>query len=546
MSTADSTAAPAPAAVAGADSILTGALVHTLDPAAPGPSRVQAVAVKDGTIVAVGEPAQVAADWRGAGTTVHDLQGATLTPGLTDGHLHPVMGASSFTGLDLSACRSVADLRSALAGAVRDTTRGEWITGYGLDHNAFEGATVSNALIDDVLDGIPALLLLYDAHSALAGSAALRAAGIDGPRSFASRSEIVCDPSGTPTGHLLEDGAIGLVRRVMPVADLGERRARVLELLQSMAAVGLTGGHVMDCEGDSLELVAGIDDLPLRLRIAPWAMPGDIDAQVEHLLALRGTGGPRWSVDAVKFFVDGTVEGGTAWLERADCHGQGTDSFWHDPADYTRAVRRLDAGGMQTATHAIGDAGVRHALDTLAGAARTVRHRIEHIETLPYEQIRRFAELDVAASMQPTHTAYTRADQSDQWSLRLGPERAGRAWCCRDLRDTGATLVLGSDWPIAHFDPRQVLATAQLRRLPGTDSEPVLPAQGLTALMALEGMTSHAAHATGQGHIAGRIAPGHRADLTAFAVDPLTAPPDELADAPIRLTMVDGAVTHRS
>jgi predicted amidohydrolase YtcJ len=514
-----------------ADAIIVGARVHTLDPARP---FADAVAVKDGAIAAVGTTADIAA-WRGASTTVHDLEGATLTPGLTDGHMHPVLGAEHFTGLDLSGCRTPADLRTTLAKAARDTGRGEWISAHGLDHNAFQGLPITNALIDDALDGVPALLTLYDGHSALAGSAALRAAGIDGPRTFASRSQIVCDATGKPTGHLLEEGAISLVRQVMPVEDLDRRRARVLELLHSMAATGLTGGHVMDCEGDALELIAGIEELPLRLRIAPWAQPGDIDEQIDHLLTLHGTRGRRWSVDAVKFFIDGTVEGGTAWLERADCHGQSTDSFWHDPADYTRAVRRLDAAGMQTATHAIGDAGVAHTLDALAGTARTVRHRIEHIETLPYDQIKRFAELDVAASMQPTHTAYTLADHSDEWSTRLGPDRAARAWCCRDLRDTGAT-----------FDPRQVLATAQLRRLPGTDTAPVLPDQALTALMALEGMTSHAAYATQQEHVAGRIAPGYRADLTAFTLDPLTAPPDELAQAPIRLTMVDGAVTHRN
>lgn len=113
------------------------------------------------------------------------------------------------------------------------------------------------------------------------------------------------------------------------------------------------------------------------------------------------------------------------------------------------------------------------------------------------------------ASMQPTHTAYTRADHTDAWSRRLGDERAARAWRCRDLRDAGAYLALGSDWPIAHYDVRQVLATARLRRLPGAyDTEPVVPEQALTGLMALEGCTSHAAVAAGEQDRAGRIAPG--------------------------------------
>jgi predicted amidohydrolase YtcJ len=105
--------------------------------------------------------------------------------------------------------------------------------------------------------------------------------------------------------------------------------------------------------------------------------------------------------------------------------------------------------------------------------------------------------------------------------------------------------VLGSDWPVANFDAREVLSYARLRRHAGTDTPPVLPEQSLTGLMALEGMTSSAALAAGEQGVAGRIAPGFRADLTAFAVDPIDAPADEVAQAPIRLTMVGCDVTHR-
>ncbi len=239
--------------------------------------------------------------------------------------------------------------------------------------------------------------------------------------------------------------------------------------------------------------------------------------------------------------MDGTVEGGTAWLEHADCHGRGTDAFWPDPEAYAAAVRTLDAAGVRTATHAIGDAAVRHVLDTVAtlGGQARMRHRIEHIETVPDDQLKRFAELGVIASMQPPHTAYTRADHSDEWSKRLGADRAARAWRCRDLRDAGAVLALGSDWPIAHHDARRVLAIAR-SPLGAAAAGPAL-----TGMMALEGMTSHAALAAGEQQVAGRITAGFRADLTAFALDPVEAAPGELAEAPIRLTMSGGRITHR-
>ncbi|WP_053693006.1 amidohydrolase [Streptomyces sp. WM6372] len=520
-----------------ADTVLTAVRVRTLDPARP---EARAVAVRGGEILAVGDEADVR-DWRGPATEVLDLGGATLTPGLTDAHSHPVWGIEMATGTDLSAVRDLDQLRAALRTAPRPAG---WVIGHGLDHNAFGGRPVDKALIEEALAGAPAFLRLYDGHSALASGAALDAAGITGPRTFDQRSEIVCGPDGRPTGHLVEHAAMALVGALAPKPSPSERRGRLTALLGEMAATGLTGAHVMDLgDGDVPALLAGVEyegDLPLRLNLAPWCMPGATPRELAELIEIQGLRGRHWQVGGVKFFMDGTVEGGTAWLEHADCHGRGTDAFWPDPEAYSAAVRTLDAAGVRTATHAIGDAAVRHVLDTVAslGARARMRHRIEHIETVPDDQLKRFAELGVIASMQPPHTAYTRADHRDEWSKRLGADRAARAWRCRDLRDAGAVLALGSDWPIAHHDARRVLAIAR-SPLGAAAAGPAL-----TGLMALEGMTSHAALAAGEQRVAGRIAAGFRADLTAFALDPVDTAPDELAEAPIRLTMSGGRITH--
>jgi predicted amidohydrolase YtcJ len=167
---------------------------------------------------------------------------------------------------------------------------------------------------------------------------------------------------------------------------------------------------------------------------------------------------------------------------------------------------------VQTVTHAIGDAAVGHVLDALAQvvpADSNIRHRIEHIETLPSDQVGRLAGLAVITSMQPSHAArYTRADHGDNWSHRLGNERADRAWRCRDLLDAGAIVTLGSDWPIAPFDPRGIIAEAQLRRpADRPDLGPVRPGQALTALQALRGYTTAPALAASAEHDSGRIAP---------------------------------------
>jgi predicted amidohydrolase YtcJ len=148
--------------------------------------------------------------------------------------------------------------------------------------------------------------------------------------------------------------------------------------------------------------------------------------------------------------------------------------------------------------------------------------------------------------MQPTHCCeYTRADHTDNWSRRLGEDRASRAFRCRDLWDAGVRVVLGSDWPIAPFPPLDVMAGARHRRPGDLSLPPHGPEQALTPLQALQGYTLNPAWAAGDEDRASRIALGHRADLTVFAENPLTVPDTDLAALPVLLTVVAGRLTHR-
>ncbi|MEU2929169.1 amidohydrolase [Streptomyces sp. NPDC007251] len=511
-----------------------------------------ALAARDGRISFLGDDRDARA-LAGPGSTVVDLRRAVVTAGLTDGHLHPVSGAERTMGVDLSGCRDLDAVRTALAAAARALRPGAWLRGWGLDPNAFGTAPVTSAALGEVLHGIPALIDLFDAHSALASERALELAGVDGPRHFDQGSEIVCDAQGRPTGLLLEDAACELVEAVAPRPTEAEVRARTAEVLSAMAAAGLTGGHAMDANGDSLAVYAALeaeDTLPLRLRIAPWCRPEADDAGVAELIRLQGTGGALWRVAGVKLFMDGTIDNGTAWLETPDCHGESAHAHWPDPRRYTDVVTALHRAGVPTATHAIGDAAVRHVLDSVEKAqtesAGAVRHRIEHIETVPDDTVQRFAPLGVAASMQPTHCCeFTRADHTDNWSRRLGAERAGRAFRCRDLWEAGARVVLGSDWPIAPYPPLQVMAGARHRRPADLSLPPHGPDQALTALQALQGMTVNPAWAAGEETLAGRLTVGGRADLTVLADDPLKVADTDLAQLPVLLTAVGGRVTHR-
>ncbi len=157
----------------------------------------------------------------------------------------------------------------------------------------------------------------------------------------------------------------------------------------------------MDHSEESTALFQALEadgELPLRLRTAPWCMPGSGEAEWKELARSIGTGGRRWSIEAIKLFVDGTVDNGTAWLYEADIHGQSTAPFWPRPEEYSAAVRYFASRGIPTATHAIGDAGVDHVLEALESLRNNVPadilhrtvHRIEHIETVPDELVARF------------------------------------------------------------------------------------------------------------------------------------------------------------
>ncbi len=528
-----------------ADLVLVNGQIRTLDSAS---EHATAVAIADGLIVAVGSDAEIR-ELSGPSTELIDLNGACATPGLVDSHTHVFGGVFSTRGATLYGLERLEDVLAALRAEAARCRSGEWVLGWGLDYDVFTDSGISASVIDEAVGGAPAMLRFRDGHTMLASTRGLEAAGIDGPREFKEHAEIVCI-DGVPTGELREDGAMDLIRAVVPEPTREQIYAMCAANLHRFAEVGLTGTHMMDGTLLWLELLAWLEargDLITRV-LAPFTINPDTPEQLWELYAAcAGARGRRWRSGVAKFFIDGVIESGTGWLVEPDSHGEGVASFWPDTDRYQRAVRFFADRGFQCATHAIGDMGVQFALNTYeqVGAAPGVRHRIEHIELLQHSDLQRFAALGVVASPQPEHMFGLELDRSDVFSQRVGAERCARAFRVRDLVESGAVVTLGSDWPVRSQDPRSGMATARLRRRPGAPELAPYDDQALDGLAALYGYTRAPAIATGDADRLGLIRPGFLADITVFASDPVTCDPDELLSLPVLATIVDGEVVFR-
>ena len=435
-----------------ADGAILGAQIRTLDARRP---RASAVAWRHGRITIVGDDAEVreACD---RSTELLDGRGLTVTPGLVDAHQHPLF-IEQTRGADLTRCGTLAQVQAALVAERAARHDGDWVLGWGLEYGVYGDGAISGESIETCVDGAPALLTFMDQHTAVATTAALERSGLRGGESFAEGAAVVV-ANGAPTGELREFAAMARVRAVIPALSARDRRSRAAAFLRRLNGLGIAGVHVMNGDADDYNLVAELEaagELSARLIVPVWVTPDMSDSEMEALLALRRECGRRWRGGVAKFFIDGVVETGTAWLEEPDTEGRGQHPNWPDPQRYVDVICRFAEAGFPSITHAIGDRAVRAALDAYRAAGQVARgpHRVEHIETMRDSQLPRFAAQGVAASQQAIHLQWMRSDLSDPWSRSLGPELSGRGFRLGDIRRSGAILALGSDWPVAGYDP---------------------------------------------------------------------------------------------
>lgn len=531
-----------------ADLIITHARVYTVDPAQP---WAEAVAVRGQRIAFVGSAAEAAA-WRGPRTRVIDGQGCTLLPGFIDSHFHLLMGSIELAGIQLQGVASLESLAAAVNRFAAAQPDAPWLVGHGLKYDIAPGRQpLTRHHLDAISPDRPLLVFAYDVHTAWANTAALRQANIlSSGEALGPNSEIVRTADGQASGELRERGAYDRVLEMIPLPGDTQKRAMLQRGLAEAASVGVTSIHNMDGDIDQLALYATLEDVgELTLRVyCPYSITPETPPE-----ALADAAAMRQAFQSdmvrggcVKFFMDGVIETYTGLLldDYAGQPGnQGGALF--SAEHFNDMAARADRLGLQIFVHATGDGAVRRTLDGFeaaqkANGRRDSRHRVEHIELIHPDDLPRFAELGVIASMQPAHVPLQTPDDPDVWPARVGPERWGRSFAWRTLRQAGARLAFGSDWPVAPQNPLLGLHAAVNRRpwLPG------LPDERQTLADALAGYTRDAAYAEFQEQQKGQIKAGMLADLVLLSGDIFATPPEELDRLRPVLTICDGRIVH--
>ncbi len=516
------------------------------DDAAAAPT---ALLVRDGRIALLGDDASVRDAARAEGARVLDARGGTLTPGLVDSHTHPRWAVDLTAGVDLGGLTTPDALREALRREADRVGPDGWVRGWNMEYAVFDEVPFDRAVVEDVVGGRPTVLVCYDLHTALANEPAMRAGGITGPRDFADTSEVVVDADGRLTGELREMSAYRLVTDAEPPYRPSEEREAFRSMLSRLAATGLTGGAVMDGDARTCELLAELEEhdaLTQRLVVHRWHAVHLDDAAAEAIVAASSARGRLWGSDAIKLFSDGVVDTGTAWLHEPDACGGGRHAFWPDWERFAQVVRRYHDAGLTIATHAVGDRAVAQVLEVYAALPRhagSPTHSIEHLEVMGDAEVALLAASGVVASMQPLHMQWRAEDGSDSWAERLGDARSAHGFRARSVLESGARLVLGSDWPVASHDPRVGMAWARGRSRPGARGAVFEPEERLTGEEALLGYTRWPALARGHDD-RGVLRIGAVGDLTLWAEDPVAVTADDLVELPVLATVVDGRVVH--
>jgi predicted amidohydrolase YtcJ len=526
--------------------LLEGATVYVSADAKP---STAAVLVRDGRIAFVGDPREARRLAPDASRV--DLKGTFIFPGWADAHGHLEGLGKALETSDLRGAADAPEAARRMAAKAAELPAGAWAEGRGWDQNRWPGQKFPDARdLDAVLPSRPAAARRVDGHALWVNTTALKAARIDASTNDPQGGRIERRPDGSPSGVLV-DRAMGLLDSAMPPPSPEDFERRIVGAARACAKVGLT--EVQDASRYGPKEIAGLvrladsGQLPIRVYAT---VSSDASALAGFFAngTRIGKGSDFLTVRAIKALADGALGSRGAALLADYSDDPGNRGLLVTPPErLDELAREARAHGWQLWVHAIGDRGNRAALDAFARAAAAVREpppggtrpRIEHAQILAPADIPRFAREGVIASVQPTH-----ATSDMPWAeLRVGPQRIAGAYAWRSLKNSGARLAGGSDFPVESENPLLGFYAAVTRQdHEGKPPGGWRPQERLTRREALALFTSDAAYAAFEEDRRGRIAPGFEADFTVVARDPMTAPEREIPRISAVMTIVGGRI----
>ncbi|TDI48127.1 MAG: amidohydrolase [Acidobacteria bacterium] len=520
---------------------LLNATIWTGDPDNP---IAEAILIEGDRIVAIGSSSSIRPQIGQA--RVIDATGRFVVPGFIDSHVHFLDGGFKLSSVQLRDADTPEEFARRIGEFAKTVPAGAWITGGDWDHQLWGGELPHRAMVDELTPAHPVWVNRLDGHMALANSLALELAGVTRDTADVAGGTIERDGNGDPTG-VLKDNAMDLVFDVLPPPD-DAAYDRALEAATShLAARGVTSVHHMG-SWDTLAVVQRARDHgTLKTRVYAAVPLADWE-RLRDEVAKHGRGDAWLRYGVLKGFVDGSLGSHTAAFHAPfDDKPSDRGFFINTEEDLQTWISGADAAGLHVVVHAIGDRANEKLLDIFErvareNGARDRRFRIEHAQHLRPEDIPRFAELGVIASMQPYH-----AIDDGRWAERyIGPIRIQTTYAFQSLLDAGATLAFGSDWTVAPATPVEGIYAAVTRRtLDDANPEGWVPNEKISVEEALVAYTRNGAYASHEEHEKGMLKLGYLADLVVLDSDLTRISPEEIGNAEVVMTIVGGEIVYQ-
>ena len=548
----------APATMTRADLAFVNGAVYTVDAAR---TRAQAVAVREGAILHVGSDSDVR-ELVGQSTEVVDLRGRMLLPGFQDAHVHTVSGGLDRLQCDLHDAHTKEEYLATIARYAADHPDREWILGGGWSMDVFPRGTPTKDDLDAIVPDRAVFLPNRDGHTAWANSRALALAGITRATPDPADGRIERDEGGEPSGSLHE-GAADLVGALAPAASAEDLLQGLIEGQRYLHSLGITAWQdaIVSTEGwgdnySAYRRAAEDGALTARVIGALWWDRERGAEQIEELEQLRADGGSdRFQPTSVKIMQDGVCETFTAAVLEPylDAEGRPTDNrgiSFVEPEALKGYVTTLDARGFQVHFHALAERAVREALDAIEAALRANgpgdhRHHLAHLQIVHPHDVPRFRRLRASANAQPLWAAHE--GQMDELTIPfLGEPRWRWQYPFGALVRSGASLCMGSDWPVSTPNPIEEIHVAVNRMMaPGYaygngNHEVFLPDERLDLETSIAAFTIGSAFVNHLEDRTGSIEVGKDADLTIVDRDLFAHPREEIASAQVDATYVAG------